>query len=402
MRENFLFIQRLVDVLSGVEVHLVPNTQEDMLQLVSILFRDILPTPLAEQAVLRRFRTIEPNCIYMLSSALDLQYAVYCHSQTGQILVIGPSRAGIYTEKEASAYLRRYGLSEPRLQSLLSFCKQQPLVPYDRLYSLAQLLAQQLADSTEPLPCQRLDHHWNESDPQPILVEDSTEELEHLRRVEIRYAASAALTEAVKQGNLSLAYRFIQKMNSVPDDLMRNPNSLRNSQNLCIILNTQLRHAMEEVGVPPYRLDQISGGIARQIEKLKTSTAVNAYFAEILRQYCDLSQEKAQRNLSPFARTAVTYIKSHLTDNLTVKEAAKALLMNPDYLSARFHQEVGIPFITYVNQERIHQAAALLRRTDMQVQQIASHVGYNNASYFARQFVKFMGVTPRAYRGAGE
>ena len=118
----------------------------------------------------------------------------------------------------------------------------------------------------------------------------------------------------------------------------------------------------------------------------------------MLRQYCQLAQERELKNMSPFARQAVTYIRSHLSYNLSVSEAAKVLLVNPDYLSDRFHKEVGISFITYVNRERIKQAAALLKHTDMQIQQISSAVGYNNTSYFSKQFLKFQGTTPRAYR----
>ncbi len=235
----------------------------------------------------------------------------------------------------------------------------------------------------------------------PLRELENPAELEYIRQVESRYEASAMLTEAVKQGNLSLAQHFILGMSHMPEDLTRNPNPLRNAQNLCIILNTQLRHALEEDGISPYHLDQLSGSIARKIEKFTALSAIRDYFMEILHQYCQLAQQTYLKNLTPFARMAVTYIHTHLSDNLTVKEAAKALLMNPDYLSAQFHKEVGIPFITYVNRERVQQAAALLRRTDLQIQQIASAVGYNNTSYFAKQFQRFQGVSPRAYRRMG-
>ncbi len=398
MAMDFLFTQQLVDILCGMEVHLVPNTQEDVLRLVDNLIRDMLPAQQVEQAALQSLHIFQPNCIYLLSSSVDVQYAIFRQEKTGQFLVLGPCRAGTHTESEAAAYLRRHGLRESRIQSLLDFCRQQPLVPCERLLPLAQLLAMQLTGSGEPFPYQQLDSLWRDSQRRQLLSGSDSEEVAHIRQVETRYAASAALTEAVKQGNLSLAYRFIQKMNAIPHDLIRSPNALRNSQNLCIILNTQLRHTLEEAGVSPYRLDQLSGGIARQIEKFKSTAAINAYFGQILGQYCALAQEDAQKDLSPWARVAVTYIRTHLSDNLTVKDAAKALLMNPDYLSARFHREVGMPFIAYVNQARVQQAAALLRRTDLQIQQIASDVGYNNTSYFAKQFVKYMGMTPSSYR----
>ena len=77
-------------------------------------------------------------------------------------------------------------------------------------------------------------------------------------------------------------------------------------------------------------------------------------------------------------------------------------MVNANYLSSRFRQEVGMTFTEYVNRERIRQAAALLLQTKLPVQHIATAVGYNNTSYFAKQFVRCMGVSPSAYRGQRE
>ena len=109
-------------------------------------------------------------------------------------------------------------------------------------------------------------------------------------------------------------------------------------------------------------------------------------------------QEHAYPNLKPLTNLAVTYIKSHLADNLPVKDTAKALTVNANYLSTLFHKEMGMTFIDFVNKERTEQATALLKHTNLQIQQVASMVGYNNTSYFAKQFVRFQGVSPSQYR----
>ncbi len=396
MDTDFLLIQNLVDCLCGVELHLVPNTRQGTLELVHRIFQGMLPEAYPESALLRSLLDLQEGCVYELSGPVDLQFSFF--TCRGQLLVIGPCRTGIYTRAQMLQQLQSLRMKPEKLKAFTDYCMGQPVLPYDKLHRLTVLVAKKLLGSAAPIPFQRLDYQWNEERRRQILLGAETRQIDEIRIIEGRYEANAALTEAVKQGNLSLAFHYVQKLGTVSNDLVRNPNPLRNAQNLCIILNTQLRHALEEEGVWAYRLDEVSGGIARQIETLKTVEAANAYFGEILRQYCALAQEKEQKDLSPFARQAVLYIKAHLADNLSVKEAAKALLVNPDYLSARFHQEVGIPMISYVNQQRVQQAAALLRRTDMQIQQIAAAVGYNNTSYFTRQFVKFQGVTPRAYR----
>jgi AraC-like DNA-binding protein len=59
---------------------------------------------------------------------------------------------------------------------------------------------------------------------------------------------------------------------------------------------------------------------------------------------------------------------------------------------------MGMTFIDFVNKERTDQAASLLRHTNLQIQQISAAVGFNNTSYFAKQFLRFQGVSPSLYR----
>lgn len=243
-----------------------------------------------------------------------------------------------------------------------------------------------------------MEYQWDTNHLTEYVMVDQYEEMAQIRKVESRYEHSAALTEAVKAGNFPLACQFAQQIAQEINDLVRNSNPLRNAQNTCIILNTQLRHAMEGTGIHPYRLDHLSGEVALEIEQLKFPEEAGRFLIIIIRRYCELAQETRYKDLKPFSLLAVTYIKTHLSDNLTVKDTAKALTVNANYLSARFHQEVGITFTDFVNRERTEQAAGLLKHTNLQIQQIALAVGYNHTSYFSKQFEKVYGKTPRAYR----
>ena len=185
------------------------------------------------------------------------------------------------------------------------------------------------------------------------------------------------------------------------DFSQRSTDPLRNLQHMCIVLNTQLRCALHEKGIHPLRLDELSGAIAQKIEKAETVSQIKSLPIQIVQEYCELSQKTQFDGLKPLINQAVIYIKSHLSDNLTVQETAKALVVNPNYLSCQFHRCMGIPFIDFVNRERIEQAASLLKYTNMQIQQIATAVGYNNTSYFAKQFMRFKKMTPSEFRGNG-
>ena len=51
-----------------------------------------------------------------------------------------------------------------------------------------------------------------------------------------------------------------------------------------------------------------------------------------------------------------------------------------------------------LQKHRMETAARLLRRSDWNIQQIITHVGYENTSYFYRLFHERYGQSPREYR----
>ena len=268
---------------------------------------------------------------------------------------------------------------------------------YD-LYRFMDILLRHICDKHLPVPVKKIEptYHMN-----PIsLLSDvaQQQDISQIRRIEDRYATSSILTEAVKLGNLSLALQTLQGKDLKYDTMTRNQNPLRNMQNQCIVLNTQLRHSLEGTGIHPYELDHLSNEIGMQIERLNTPDAAVHFSTYIIEQYCRLVQEQSYQNLSPLTHQAVIYIKNNLNGNLTVKDTAKELSVHPDYLSHQFSQEVGMTFIAFLNRERCIQAASFLKHTSLQIKQISAIVGFNTISYFTKQFTLIYGKNPRDFR----
>ena len=229
-------------------------------------------------------------------------------------------------------------------------------------------------------------------------MQEHLEIIDRIRKVELRYETSLVLTEAVRQGNFSLALQALRTRDIGTDMAARNPDPLRNIQNQCIILNTQLRHALEEENIHPYRLDVLSHDIGLQIERLHSVESAEPFISYILQQYCRLVQAQSFRGLSPLIHQTVIFIKDNLSANLTVRDTAKALSVHPDYLSHQFRREMGMTFIEFLNQQRCAQAQDLLRSTNLQIKQISALVGFNTISYFTKQFIRLYQQTPRDYR----
>ena len=402
MHTKLALVRDLVSCLGGFELRIVSAGDNS----VAVLLRDSLYGSvfpgITDRNIERYLARLESGRVYFLGGVLGLSYIVVRFAVCEKYLIAGPCRLEDFSEAKVRSSMRHHGLDHSKLRQILSYCRWQPFLPPEKFHQLGILLGRHLLELPDPIPFQHVQYHWD-SRLRPVVTEPAPySDQSRIRQIEMRYEASAALTEAVKAGNLSLALRLMQGIYIGITSMVRNPDPMRNAQNMCIVMNTQLRHAMEERKIHPYRLDMVSSEIGHQIEALKSMEDVGKFYTHIIHRYCELALEINYSHLEPLSRQAVVYIKNHLTDNLTVKATAEALLVNPNYLSGKFHQEVGMTFTDFVNQQRTEQAASLLRHTNLQIQQIASTVGYNNASHFAKQFIRFYSMTPRDYRRRNE
>ncbi len=67
-------------------------------------------------------------------------------------------------------------------------------------------------------------------------------------------------------------------------------------------------------------------------------------------------------------------------------------------LNRRFKLVTNMTPVTYIRLLRMNQAQELLRHSNLSISEIAWQVGIQDASYFARQFQEYAGITARAYR----
>lgn len=92
------------------------------------------------------------------------------------------------------------------------------------------------------------------------------------------------------------------------------------------------------------------------------------------------------------------YIKENYRNNIKLKSIAKVFYMNPIYLGQIFIRTTGMHFTDYLNTIRIEEAKKLLRRSDMQIQEIARAVGFQNAKYFSNKFKLATNLAPSTFR----
>lgn len=114
------------------------------------------------------------------------------------------------------------------------------------------------------------------------------------------------------------------------------------------------------------------------------------------------------RYLSPLALTNQVRIRQMLTrihrdfgEKLTLADIASAANVSENTCRTCFRAVLRQTPMEYLTAYRLHQAARLLRSTELTVEEIAAQCGFGDSSYFGRLFRRHMGVTPMEYRKNG-
>lgn len=98
----------------------------------------------------------------------------------------------------------------------------------------------------------------------------------------------------------------------------------------------------------------------------------------------------------------MAHVRRYMEDNymfdLSLDSVSEILHISPAYLSAQFKKYQKMNFLDCLTELRINAAKQLLTDPLRSAAEVASMVGYEDASYFARAFKKRTGMTPTQYR----
>ncbi|MBE6118183.1 MAG: helix-turn-helix domain-containing protein [Erysipelotrichaceae bacterium] len=97
-------------------------------------------------------------------------------------------------------------------------------------------------------------------------------------------------------------------------------------------------------------------------------------------------------------RMMLAYIEDHFHEEITLEDIAASAAVSVNECMRCFHRTVQTSPVQYVRQLRIQKAAALLRTTDLKINEAAAACGFLDMSYFSRIFRSYAGVTPTEYR----
>lgn len=163
----------------------------------------------------------------------------------------------------------------------------------------------------------------------------------------------------------------------------------------------QYAHEAMHLGACDYLLkpvdpDEAEAAIRRAIRQIEAGRKL-AELAPVAPEPAADTAEAEDRNALVMAHVR-RYMEDNYMFDLSLDSVGEILHISPAYLSAQFKKYQKMNFLDCLTELRINAAKQLLTDPLRSAAEVASMVGYEDASYFARAFKKRTGMTPTQYR----
>ena len=110
-----------------------------------------------------------------------------------------------------------------------------------------------------------------------------------------------------------------------------------------------------------------------------------------------LQKRSSQDYKELLVQSALHYIDTSYS-SATLSKVAEDFHVSISFASRLIREKTGFTFQQHLMKKRFQKAVILLLETDLSIEEIIPRVGYENVSYFFREFKKRYGTTPRKYR----
>lgn len=239
-----------------------------------------------------------------------------------------------------------------------------------------------------------------------MIVEDEPLERMALRKIVQREFYSINIVEDAKNGSEGITKAKLYHPDIILMDIrMPKTNGIEaqkkiikfhpNVKSIILTAYSDFNYAQQAIkyGVIDYLLkpskpDDLKKAINKAIESIqKTTSFTNQH-----------ENEKTGLSGQHILQNALRFIENNITKELRLHEIAELVHLNPQYFSRLFKKEIGLTFTEYVTNLRIEKAKRLLLDSDMPIYRIATELGFSDAAYFSKVFLKCENQSPLEYR----
>jgi AraC-like DNA-binding protein len=170
--------------------------------------------------------------------------------------------------------------------------------------------------------------------------------------------------------------------------------------NVMLILNQLLGNTVKYLLNQNLSVSKIFGSdfnIYSRLADIETLDEAGLFLSNIFLQIIEYNEKLRDDGKSHIAKI-MEYIQKNYKKDIAVNDLADHVGLSYSHVRKIFNDETGENIVNYINNMRIEEAQRLLRQSNLNINDIALSLGYNNKQSFNRFFKKYVGINPGEYR----
>lgn len=171
----------------------------------------------------------------------------------------------------------------------------------------------------------------------------------------------------------------------------------RQMQNRLISLNVTFSFCANAANVHPLYLHSISRRFDKKIEQVTSAAQEAALMEEMTKSYCAVIRYTYTERFGEFSDSVVQILFKSLVSPPSLENIASELQLAPATVSRKFKAETGQTIPEFINRSRIRLAKLYMQEANCNLSNIAHSIGFSDASYFSKVFLRYTGTTPTEY-----
>lgn len=134
------------------------------------------------------------------------------------------------------------------------------------------------------------------------------------------------------------------------------------------------------------------------VTKAKTIDALFGYLSDKCEEVLAALRRMRELKSNKVTAEVMDIVNRHYSEDISLRNVAKRVFLNPNYLGKMFKASTGQSFNEYLLQVRMEKAKELLLQTDLKIYEIARQVGYEELDWFYKKFKAYANVSAGEFR----
>lgn len=142
---------------------------------------------------------------------------------------------------------------------------------------------------------------------------------------------------------------------------------------------------------------KLSDGVSRgRVQMIKNRLEI--FFIKLIEARLEsLPEEDYVPRRVSVAENVFEYLKSHITDRVTLLQISDALSLSVPYICREFKNKYGYAIMDYFLDMKIERAKQLIEESSLNFTQIAEYLSFRSEGHFSMTFSKRTGISPSEY-----